>query len=96
MPSNRKLQQIRRRNQVSFTQLTTLMIKELRDICAIIDDLDQWSAPSECYSSVPQHNPELVIRENGRTMKWWCKEARRRGLSKKWCYLHNLPYPARA
>lgn len=94
VPSATALNRRRIASRISFAVATAALMKELNDIGDLHHEIDAFYAPAECHDLVRQFDPDAVLKQLGRSMKWWRREARRRGLSHKWCYQNGLPYPA--
>lgn len=77
----------------TFARATQALLADLKREQEQHEDINVWHAPSECHGLVAPHNPDAVLVELGRSLRWWTREAARRGLSPKWCYTFGLPYP---
>lgn len=90
--SAKQMMKSRAAKRTTLSVAATLLLKDSRRECEQHQDIAAWHAPSECHASVRPFDPPSVLAECGRTVKWFVRECRRRGISSKWLYQHGLPF----
>ncbi len=76
-----------------FTELVQKLMAVSDSRVACHNDVDMWSAPSECHDDVRRSHDagiKALLKEYCATPEFVYGEARRRGLSDKWMY-DNFP-----
>lgn len=91
MKSAASLMRRRAKAKATLSVAATALLNDIREESQAHEDIDAFYAPSECHSLVKPHDPVAVLASLGRTLKWFTRECRKRGVSNRWLHYHGLP-----
>lgn len=92
MASTKRKHRRNRAHTCSLSLAATLLLQDMKREADQYEENRAYHAPSECDARITPHNPDKVLRTVGRSVKWFIRSCKRRGITVKWLYRHSLPY----